>query len=202
MARWSNDASSPPAALPAGRSPMDRARRAGITALIVLVMIAGAGGVAGPNARAAIVTWPPSTLVVSEVQTGGTSASDEFVEVANQGEGPVDLAGLEVVYATATGSTVTRKATWTASTVLEPGKRFLVANTAGVYAAVADGTYSGGFAATGGAIALRVVGDATVDAVGWGDAASPFVEGNATSAPPAGASIERAPGGPPGKEEE
>ena len=46
------------------------------------------------------VGWPPSTLVVSEVQTGGASASDEFVEIANQGAAPVDLAGLEVVYAT------------------------------------------------------------------------------------------------------
>ncbi len=90
---------------------MDRARRAGFTALIVVVMATAAGGLAGPAVRAAAVGWPPSTLVVSEVQTGGASASDEFVEVANQGGGPVDLAGLEVVYATATGSTVTRKAT-------------------------------------------------------------------------------------------
>ena len=75
-----------------------------------------------PVARAAAVGWPTSTLVVSEVQTGGASASDEFVEVANQGAGAVDLAGLEVVYATSSGSTVTRKATWSASTVLDPGK--------------------------------------------------------------------------------
>ena len=74
-----------------------------------------------PVARAAAVGWPTSTLVVSEVQTGGASASDEFVEVANQGAGAADLAGLEVVYATSSGSTVTRKATWSASTVLDPG---------------------------------------------------------------------------------
>ena len=79
---------------------MDRARRAGFTALIVVVMVAAAGGCGGAGVRAAAVGWPPSTLVVSEVQTGGASASDEFVEVANQGAGPVDLAGLEVVYAT------------------------------------------------------------------------------------------------------
>ena len=174
---------------------MDRARRAGFTALIVVVMVAAAGGFGGPGVRAAAVGWPPSTLVVSEVQTGGASASDEFVEVANQGGGPVDLAGLEVVYATATGSTVTRKATWSAATILGPGKRILLANTAGVYAALADVTYSSGFAATGGAIALRVVGGTPIDAVGWGDASSSFVEGTAVAAPPAGSSIERAPGG-------
>ena len=174
---------------------MDRARRAGFTALIVVVMVAAAGGFGGPGVRAAAVGWPPSTLVVSEVQTGGASASDEFVEVANQGGGPVDLAGLEVVYATATGSTVTRKATWSAATILGAGKRVLIANSAGVYAALADATYSSGFAATGGAIALRLVGGTPIDAVGWGDASSSFVEGTAVAAPPAGSSIERAPGG-------
>ena len=71
---------------------MDRARRAGWTALIV-VLVASLGGWAGLAVLAAAVAWPPSTLVVSEVQTGGTSASDEFVEIANQGAAPVDLPG-------------------------------------------------------------------------------------------------------------
>src|SRR6188472_4556769 len=137
---------------------MARARRAASPALIVVVLAAAVAGWGGAGVRAGVVGWPASALVVSEVQTGGASASDEFVEVANQGATPVDLAGLEVVYATATGSTVARKATWSAATILGPGKRILAANTAGVYAALADVTYSSGFAATGGAIALRVVG--------------------------------------------
>ena len=90
---------------------MDRARHAAFTALIVVMVVAAFGGSGGAPVLAAFVGWPPSTLVVSEVQTGGTSASDEFVEVANQGALPVDLSGLEVVYATSSGSTVTRKAT-------------------------------------------------------------------------------------------
>ena len=64
---------------------MDRARRAGLTALIVVVMVATAGGPGLAPALAASVGWPASALVVSEVQTGGASASDEFVEIANQG---------------------------------------------------------------------------------------------------------------------
>jgi len=75
---------------------MDRARRAGFTALIVVALLAAIGGSDGSRALAGAVSWPPSTLVVSEVQTGGASASDEFVEVANQGSGPVELQGLEV----------------------------------------------------------------------------------------------------------
>ncbi len=180
---------------------MVRARRAGRSALALIVAV---GLLVGPPARpvwppttvrAAVVAWPASTLVVSEVQTGGASASDEFVEIANQGAAPVDLLGLEVVYATSTGSTVTRKGTWTSSLVLDPGRRALLVNGSGAYAGVGDLVYTGGFAATGGAIALRVVGGAVVDSVGWGDASSGFVEGLAAAAPTAGSSLERRPGG-------
>ncbi|HET8786988.1 MAG TPA: hypothetical protein VFM38_15245, partial [Candidatus Limnocylindrales bacterium] len=116
-------------------------------------------------------------------------------EIANQGDGPVDLIGLEVVYATSTGSTVTRKSTWPGSTILSPGQRILLANSVGSYVGMGDATYTGGFAATGGAIALRVVGGAVIDAVGWGDATNTFVEGGPVGAPPASSSIERRPGG-------
>ena len=138
---------------------MHRARRAGIAALSLVLVLGSIGGMpVTQRVAAAEVAWPPSSLVVAEVQTGGASASDEFVEIANQGAAPVDLVGLEVVYATSTGSTVTRKATWASSTILDVGRRILLANGAGVHAATSDAVYTGGFAATGGAVALRVVG--------------------------------------------
>ena len=130
---------------------MDRARRAGFTALIVVVMVASLAGSRSSGVLAGVVGWPTSSLVISEVQTGGASASDEFVEIAAQGSAPVDLMGLEVIYATSSGSTVTRKATWATATILEPGRRFLVGNSSGVFGSISDATYSGGFAATGGA---------------------------------------------------
>ena len=113
---------------------MDRARRAGLAALIV-VLIASLAGPASVPAAAAVVDWPTSTLVVSEVQTGGASASDEFVEIANQGSTSVDLVGLELVYATASGSTVTRKASWDALDRPRAGRRLLLANASGTFAA-------------------------------------------------------------------
>ncbi len=176
---------------------MDRARsgRLGSIVAVVIALVWWPGSAVVQPVVAAAVGWPPSSLVLSEVQTGGASASDEFVEIANQGPGAVDLAGLELVYATSSGSTVTRKATWASTTMLEPGRRVLVANAAGAYGATADLTYTGGFAATGGALGLRVVGGTVIDAVGWGDATSGFVERTAATAPPAGSSLERAPGG-------
>ena len=131
---------------------MQRVRRAADVALALVVglCLSSLPAAAIPLGRgvalAATVAWPVSTLVVSEVQTGGSNASDEFVEIANQGAGPVDLIGLEVVYATSSGSTVTRKATWSASTILSPGRRILVVNGAGSYVGLGDATYTGGFA--------------------------------------------------------
>ncbi|HET7702082.1 MAG TPA: hypothetical protein VFK35_01685 [Candidatus Limnocylindrales bacterium] len=151
---------------------------------------------AGPGpAVLAPVAWPASTLVVSEVETGGATASDEFAELSNAGPLPVDLNGLEVVYVTSSGSTVTRKAAWTSSLVLEPGRHVLLANAAGIHAPIADATYSGGFAGTGGAVVLRAIGGSPIDAVGWGDATNAFVEGTVAPAPAAGSSLERRPGG-------
>src|SRR3954467_163460 len=133
----------------------------------------------------AAVSWPPSTgLLVSEVMTGGASASDEFIEIYNASSNTLDLSGLELVYATATGTTVTRKQSWMPLPV--PAHRHvLIANSSGRWAAGADGVYSGGVAATGGSVVLRVVGGEVVDALSWGDASSAFVEGSAATAPPA-----------------
>ena len=182
---------------------MARARIAAVAAL-VLVLLLGATAAAAPGAvrptgvtAQAAVAWPPSSgLLVAEVVTGGASASDEYVELTNASATAVDLAGLEVAYVTSSGSTVTRKASWSTPLALEPGRHLLVANASGIYAASADATYSGGFAATGGAIVVRPIGGQPLDAVAWGDATNAFVEGIAAPAPAAGSSIERRPGGP------
>ncbi|HJP87532.1 MAG TPA: lamin tail domain-containing protein [Candidatus Limnocylindrales bacterium] len=172
-------------------------RLAPIAALFIVLSVAGVAFAAAAPAASplAAVGWPTSTLLISELQTGGASASDEFVEITNVGAAPVDLAGLELVYVTSTGGTITRKASWSASTLLGVGGHLFVANTSGIYAGLADATYSGGFAATGGAIVLRPIGGAPVDAVGWGDATNAFVEGSPIAAPAVNTSVERKPGG-------
>ena len=161
-------------------------------ALAVTAMTAAALS-PGPAAAAA---WPLSDgLVIAEVVTGGASASDEYIEIANAGTTDVDLGGCELVYATASGVTVTRKASFGESLPLAPGGHLLVANSAGIYGTLADVTYSGGLAADGGSLAVRRAGGEVIDAVGWGTAANQFVEGSAAPAPPSSSSIERRPGG-------
>src|SRR3954453_7485770 len=125
-----------------------------VAALLVASM---AGMLADGNApiATAATEWPPSSdLLVSEVVTGGASANDEFVELYNAGSLPVDLGALELVYVTATGSSITRKVSWSSGTIPSHRHR-LIANSSGVFTSLADDAYSGGIANTGGSIALR-----------------------------------------------
>jgi hypothetical protein len=174
--------------------PAPRGVFAGLVSFLVSVAALAATVSAGYAVTP--VSWPPSMgLVLAEVVTGGASASDEYVEITNAASVPQDLNGLELIYVTASGSTVTRKASFTSPLPLVPGGHILLANGAGIFGPLADVTYSGGLASDGGSLALRNVGGAVVDAVGWGNATNSFVEGSAAPAPAARSSIERGPGG-------
>ncbi len=167
-------------------------------AVILVSSLATAGVHAAPIENGADIIAVDHVLV-SEVMTGGAGASDEFVELYNPGPVVRSLDGLELVYVTASGATVTRKALWGAGAGIPAWSHLLVANEAGIFAGLADVTFSGGLAATGGSMALRAVAaTSAVDAVGWGTAASLWFEGSPAPAPPAGSSLERLPGGPQG----
>ena len=151
-----------------------------------LLFVAAVSAGVSPPCAAASVTWSPSSgLVIGEVVTGGASASDEYVEIYNAGAAAVDMAGDELVYVTASGATITRKSAVASPLVIDPGRHFLVANSAGVYAPLADTTYAGGLAADGGSLVLRTATGTVIDAVGWGAATNSYVEGSAAPAPPA-----------------
>lgn len=173
------------------------APRGVFTLLVAFTLVAAVCAALIPQRLAAASpSWPVSRgLVVAEVMTGGASASDEYVEIANAGSPSADLGGCDLVYVTASGATLTRKAIFAEPLLLTPGQHLLVANSAGIFGPLADYTYSGGLAADGGAIALRGRDGTVIDAVGWGAAAKSFVEGSAAPAPPAKSSIERLPGG-------
>lgn len=156
------------------------------------------------GAPVSLAAVTPGHLVVSEVMTGGASASDEFIELYNPTAAPLPLEGLEVVYVTASGATVTRKAAWSPGALGVPaGAHLLIVNGAGAFAGIGDVTYANGMAATGGSVALRVQGTATaIDAVGWGNATSTWLEVRPAPAPAAGNSLERLPGGASGSSQD
>jgi hypothetical protein len=171
----------------------------GLCALLasVAIALAALSAAAPPGYAAGPEAWPPSAgALISEVATGGASASDEFVELYNADPSTLDLGGGELIYVTASGATTTRKAAFATPTLLGPGQHLLVANSAGRYAATADATYSGGLAGDGGTVALRRADGGIVDAVSWGSAQNAYAEGSPAPAPPAGSSLERLPGYP------
>lgn len=185
-----------PSAIAIARRPIAALAAIGLVALalgraLALPLPAGA---LGPVALSAT---SPNHLVVSEVMTGGISASDEFIELYNPTTSTQPLEGLEVVYVTSTGATVTRKAAWaTGAGGVPAGAHLLIANSGGSFAGLADVTYAGGLAAAGGSVAVRVQGaTSAVDAVGWGTAASTWLEARPAPPPAAGSSLERLPGG-------
>lgn len=131
------------------------------------------------------------TVVISQFQTGGGTAEDEFIELHNTSGSAIDLNGYRLVYRATGGTTdVGPFATWTTSTVLLPGQYYLVASTSYDGAAAANATYnpstcSCSMSVGGGGLALRPSLSGTpVDSVGWGTATNAFVEGSVTAAAP------------------
>ena len=133
-------------------------------------------------------------VVISQFQAGGTTnANDEFVELHNIGSAPVDLNGYRVVYRSSNGTNdVGPFATWTTSTILQPGQYYLIASTSYTGGVTPDMTYDPAvctcsMSATAGGLAVRngAMNTGTIiDAVGWGAASNVFFEGTRTIAPP------------------
>jgi hypothetical protein len=143
-----------------------------LTALFVATAVIGTALPAG--VLAAEQTEPaPQRVVISEVQAGSTvSTNQEFVELFNQTDLPIDVTGWRLEYKSATGTAWTTKATLAGH--IEP-LSFYLAATAGYIEA--NGTIGAGLAAAGGHVRLVHPGlgegpDQILDLLGWGTADS------------------------------
>src|SRR5256885_14353729 len=127
---------------------MDRARRSAALATLLVFgisAIALASSGAPASQAASSVAWPISTgLLLAEVVTGGASASDEYVEITNGGSVDADLGGIELVYITSRGATVTRKATGPSPRPPGPRRHLFGAHVLGLHAPTPDAPYSRG----------------------------------------------------------
>ena len=111
--------------------------RVGISALLALMVVAA---VSVPTTLVRGET-APDHLVISEVVTGAGSASDELIEVYNPTAVALPLEGLELVYVTATGATISRRAIWELGAAsVGAGRHVLVANELGVPTGLAFGS--------------------------------------------------------------
>jgi hypothetical protein len=134
------------------------------------------------------------TVKINEVQTGGATALDEFIELYNTcPDRAFSLAGHSLVYRSATGTADFPRVTFTAETIAAGTPYFVCANSG--FAGAADAHYTDGLALDGGGLALRGPDSNIVDAVGWGSAGNAFVETAPAPAPAAAQAIARRPDG-------
>lgn len=138
-------------------------------------------------------------VVISEIQMGGVgSAADEFVELYNPTQSPVDLSGWVLQYRAAAGASYSTLHTFAANTTLPPRSYLLVTSNGYTGSTARDANWgNAGISGPGGHLRLGAPGLPTtkaadaqaVDRVGWGTADGP--EGTAAPAPGAGSSLER-----------
>lgn len=127
-----------------------------------------------------------SGVVISELQTGGTNASAEYIKLSNNTLGIVDVKDWKVQYRSSAGSTWTTRAVLTG--VINPLETLLVASDAygspGVYLKLTPG-----MAQAGGHMQVINAAGVVQDLVGWGTAQA--AEQAAAPAPAAGQFIRR-----------
>lgn len=131
-------------------------------------------------------------LVISEVQTGGTTAAQEFVEIYNNSDVNVNITDWKLLYYSSSSNLDTPTQTLaTFSGAISAHSYILLVSS--VYlvpsGVVPDGTFTGGMASGGGHLRILDSSGTEKDKFGWGKAVNP--EGTAISAPPSSSSSNR-----------
>lgn len=133
----------------------------------------------------------PNHVIISEIQIGGVTATDEFVELHNPTALPVNLAGWRLSKRTASGNQ-TNLLTIFPDIILPAGGYFLITHPTGYTGSVAaDAKYSTSesIAANNTVVLFFDAGKTIVDLVGMGTASS--FETTTAPTPPSHQSIER-----------
>lgn len=151
-----------------------------------------AGGEGYGAARLYVKDPVPAAVVIHEVQTGGATADEEFVELHNRTDAEVDISGCRLVYRGASSENETTLHTFAGARLAPRGYYLLGTATFG---GPKDATFKAGLSGSGGGLALRSPAGNMLDSVGYGTADNLFVETAPAPAPEEGQSIERAPTG-------
>lgn len=135
-----------------------------------------------------------STIVISEVQTAGVTAGDEFIELRNLTNSDINLGEYRLVRRTSAGATDSSIKAFENTDVIPANGYYLWTGDEWSGTETPDASTSGTLANNNG-IALRLGAANTgevVDSVAWGTSTNAFVEGSVFATnPEAGQSIER-----------
>lgn len=138
-----------------------------------------------------------SSVVISQVKIAGTNASDEFVELFNASDSPVDLGGWRLSRRSSSATAAAQNLVASLSGTIAAKGYFLIAHPNSTTSAHADRVYSAsssGIAADNTVILYSDNGQTVVDKLGFGSAQDVETLAFATS-PSAGASLLRKPCG-------
>lgn len=127
-----------------------------------------------------------NTLLITDVQTGGATAAEEFVGIANVSGAPLNVQDWRVEYLSAAGN-LSSPALAVLSGTIPTGGTLLLAREG--FMPAANLHFSNGFSDVGGHVRVRDAQNVVVDMVGWGTATQP--EGVAAAAPGKGQPLER-----------
>lgn len=157
---------------------------AGSKGLATGVTAAGATVTATYNGVTATLAIAGCALVINEFQTQGSSASDEWVEIANSCASPLTLTGLRVVYRAAAATSQDNTVFNLTGTIPAGGYQFFVNTSVADNYTGETGTFGIGISGTAGGFGIRVIASgALLDSVGFGAALNGFVEGTSVTAP-------------------
>lgn len=157
-----------------------------ILAIILLSFLAILFAITTPDAKAAA-----TNIVISEIQTNGVTAGDEFVELYNPTNSDIVMTNWRLVRQSSTG-TPSNLVTNLSGTIKARGYYLITPQTGYTGPTSADKLYSGTSSAITSNSTVLLYSDASitlVDAVGFGTATNK--EGSASSNPGVGGSLER-----------
>ncbi|HTH72362.1 MAG TPA: lamin tail domain-containing protein [Candidatus Pristimantibacillus sp.] len=131
---------------------------------------------------------PINSVIITEVQTGAATASDEFVELYNRSSDPVDITGWQIRSVNAGGETTALLAAVASvdgqSVIMPPGSYYTLRSSSVAPAGVGQ-VYTAGLAKTDKTLALFAADLDTCqmevqDAVAWASAAASATQGEGT----------------------
>ncbi len=133
-------------------------------------------------------SFTSAKVVINEIQVTGSKATDEFVELYNNGSEPVNLEGWRLAKKTATGNEY-NLLTHFSNFTIQPGSFFVIGHTDFSDAKQVSYSTSQSIAKDNSVVLYRDAGDTIEDVVGMG--AASIKEGNAATNPQDSTSIGR-----------
>ena len=135
-------------------------------------------------------------LVISEILIDGVyesaaSTNDEFVEIYNPTDNPVDVSNWTIDYRSASSTTFNTKYTFPAGIIIQSHKYFLFGGGGVINRDNSTESLLLGLSNAGAGVFLRNSSGATIDLIGWGTAIPANYEGTVAVKPAQGVSLER-----------